>query len=338
METIRSQKNFFILLLIGGIVLMFFIILPYLEAIVLAATFGVLFYPLYERFLLWTEGSEATSSLLTILIILAFVFTPLIAIGAQVFQQASQLYATYTNGSGNIGDVLTQVETYLSQAFPFALPDIRSAIGQGASLIAGNLGKLFSSALNVILELFIMLILLYYIFKDGKKFAAYLERALPLEETYTRQIMGRLKTAINSVIKGSLLIALIQGVVSAIGFTLFGVPQPVLWGSIAAVAALIPSVGTAIVLAPAILFLYFSGAVSNAIGLLIWGVLAVGLIDNLLGPYLIERGVHIPPVFILLAVLGGVSFFGPVGFLLGPLVLSFVFALLDIYPSLFKKT
>ena len=108
-------------------------------------------------------------------------------------------------------------------------------------------------------------------------------------------------------------------------------PNPVLWGLVAALAALIPGIGTALILIPAIGYLFFTGSTGAAIGLLIWGVVAVGLIDNFLGPMLVNRGVKIHPFLILLSIFGGLSFFGPVGFVLGPLIIALVFALLEIY-------
>ena len=137
--------------------------------------------------------------------------------------------------------------------------------------------------------------------------------------------------AINSIIRGTLIIAVIQGVMTGIGFAIFGVPSPTLWGSIAAIGALVPGVGTAIVFTPAILFLFFAGNTVPAIGLLVWGIVAVGLIDNFLGPVLVGRGIRIHPLFILFAVIGGIGFFGPMGFLLGPLVVSLLYGLFEIY-------
>jgi len=141
---------------------------------------------------------------------------------------------------------------------------------------------------------------------------------------------------VNSVVKGSLIVGVVQGVLTGVGFALFGVPNPALWATIAAIASLIPTIGTGLVLIPGISYLFLVGASSNAIGLIIWGVFAVGLVDNFLGPKLIERGVKIHPFLILLSVLGGIGLFGPIGFLAGPLILSWLFALLDMYPALIK--
>lgn len=333
-----AQRIFFLLLLVAALGLMFFMLLPYLAAFVLAVTFAVLFKPLYRKFLVWTKGSAKTSALLTIFLIIAFVFTPLAFIGVQLFKEASQLYTNYASDAGSFSEIIAKFEQSLSTITPFKSIDIDTIIRQGASLLANNLGNIFSSALNGVVNFFIMIILLYSLFKDGPRFRQALVHLVPLEDHYVEQILEKLELAINSVIRGSLFIALMQGIVSAIGFSLFGVPEPLLWGSLAAITALIPSIGTALVLGPAILYLFFVGSTANAIGLLVWGMIAVGLIDNILGPYLIEKGINIAPVFILLAVLGGVNFFGPIGFLLGPLVLSLLFTLLDMYPLILKKS
>ena len=133
------------------------------------------------------------------------------------------------------------------------------------------------------------------------------------------------------------MIGLIQGMLTGVGFWMFGVSNPVIWGTVAAVASLVPALGTSLVNIPAIIFLFLSGNISQAIGLLIWVVLAVGLIDNILGPYFINRGVKIHPFLILISVLGGISFFGPVGFIAGPVVLGLLFALLELYPVIIKN-
>src|SRR6185369_1295230 len=111
------------------------------------------------------------------------------------------------------------------------------------------------------------------------------------------------------------------------------VPHPALWGSFAVIAALIPGIGTSLIIVPGVLYLFFTSTNLYALGLFIWGVLAVGLIDNYLGPILVHRGVNIHPFLILLSVMGGLIFFGPIGFIAGPLVVALLFALLEIYKT-----
>jgi predicted PurR-regulated permease PerM len=126
-------------------------------------------------------------------------------------------------------------------------------------------------------------------------------------------------------------------VLSGVGFAIFGVPSPIIWAFVASIASFIPSFGTGLVMIPAVIFLFASGSIPSAIGLAIWGLVVVGLVDNLVGPILINRsGFRIHPLFILISVLGGIEFFGIVGFIAGPVIIGLLFALLEIYPFLVK--
>jgi predicted PurR-regulated permease PerM len=131
--------------------------------------------------------------------------------------------------------------------------------------------------------------------------------------------------------------AIIQGVVAMIGFTIFGVPQPLLWGLFTVMAALVPNVGTSLSLIPAVIYLLVTGHIGAGIGLAVWGMLAVGLIDNLLSPRLIGSRIQLHPLLVLLSVIGGLQFFGFLGFLIGPILLAVFVAMVDIYRSDFKK-
>ncbi len=119
--------------------------------------------------------------------------------------------------------------------------------------------------------------------------------------------------------------------------SIFGIPNGFLWGTVAAIAALIPGIGTALVFIPAIAFLFFIGNIPQALGLLAWGALAVGLIDNILGPKLVGRGMQLHSLLVLLSVLGEIIFFGPSGIFLGPLSLSLLFVLLSIYADVSRR-
>jgi predicted PurR-regulated permease PerM len=215
--------------------------------------------------------------------------------------------------------------------------NIDDYLKQGLSWLLQHLGSVFGSFVKTAASSFLFLIALYYLLKDGRKFKAVIIALSPLSDTDDETISQKLAVAIHSVMKGSLLIAFIQGVLTSVGFAIFGVPNAVLWGSVAAIAALIPGIGTALVLIPAILFLFLRGEAFSGVGLIVWGMGAVGLIDNFLGPKLVGRGTQLHPLIILLSVLGSIVFFGPIGFLLGPLIMSLLFALLDIYSSLMGK-
>jgi predicted PurR-regulated permease PerM len=208
---------------------------------------------------------------------------------------------------------------------------------QSLSWVIDHLGILLSGVSVWILDLFVFFVSLYYFIRDGDKFSKALIKLSPLDKEDMKTIFKRIHLAVNSVIRGNLLIAFIQGTLTAIGFGIFGVPNALLWGAVAVITALIPGVGTGIILLPGILYLFITSSVVSTVGLTVWGVLIVGLIDNLLRPKLVGTDLSLHPLLILLSIIGGLFFFGPVGLFLGPIVMSLLFAFLDTYGDLIGK-
>lgn len=342
MENQKLPFYFLLLLLVGTSLLVFSIFRPFLLALILAMTFAVVSQPLHQKIVGYSRQREGLAAFLTTIIIVAFILVPLIFLGIQILQEAERLYSYLTEGNGkdNILNTIRGLVDSLQRIFPFMRDfsiDVNQYFKQGVGWLLQNIGSIFSNFAKTIVSSFVFIFALYYLLKDGMRLKKTIIALSPLAEADNEAILQKLEGTIASVMKGSLLIALIQGVLTAVGFTIFGIPNAFLWGSVAAIAALIPGLGTALVLVPAVIFLFLSGKTFSAIGLLAWGIGAVGLIDNLLGPKLIGRGTQLHPFLILLSVLGGVGLFGPLGFLLGPLVLSLFFALLDIYSSLISR-
>ncbi|MEK9195663.1 MAG: AI-2E family transporter [Patescibacteria group bacterium] len=332
----KSELYFLIFLLIGILVLTFFIFKPFLYALILAMVFATVFKPLHRRMLIITHQKRSLAALLATVSVLIIVIAPIAFLGMQVFRETTQLYVVLTQngGAANLSHGLQNAVGSLQRFIPVPIEfsfDLNQYARQGLSWLLGQLGPFFANVTKAMLGTFIFLVALYYLFKDGKKLKKTVIALSPLQDNHDEAIFNKLVMAVNSVIKGSLAVAMVQGILTAVGFTIFGVPHAALWGSVAAIAALIPGIGTALVLLPAILYLFFIGDVFFAIGLFLWGMIAVGLVDNFLGPKLIERGVQLHPFLILLSILGGIGFFGPIGFLLGPLVLSLLFALFEVY-------
>lgn len=335
---------FFIGLIVISVGVLFMIFQPYLGSLFIALIFAVIFYPVYTFFLKSFNGRETLSALITVLVVLVIILIPLFIIGAILFQETRDIAVSLQNGGGILPFVQTKInafQTYLNGVAPdahFEL-DVRTIAGNMASWIADHFGSLFTGIAIGTLNLFLMIIGLFFFLRDGKKIRATMVRWSPLHDNYDETILNKVTVAVDSVVKGTLLIAIIQGILTGLGFWIFGIASPVLWGFVATLAALIPSVGTAIVWVPGALFLFLvQNDVPMGIGLTIWGALIVGLIDNFLRPILIERGVKIHPFLILLSVFGGIGTFGPVGFLLGPIILSFVFALIEVYPKVMHNS
>jgi len=171
---------------------------------------------------------------------------------------------------------------------------------------------------------------MFFFLKDGERILQRLVTLSPLHDSYDIELLKKTTATIESVVKGTLLIALVQGFLAGLGLFIFGVPNAILWGALAALCAFVPGLGTALVVIPSVIYLFIIGNTPFAIGLSAWGVLLVGMIDNILGPYLYKKGTRLHPLIVLFAVLGGISFFGPEGLFLGPVIASLFVSLIHI--------
>lgn len=332
---LKIQIWFFTIFLIGMAILAFFVFQPYLSAVILAAAFAVVFYPLYLKIRKLLFGRENIAALITTVSVLVVVVIPLTFFSFQIFKEAQVLYLYIVSPDNDIANIINGAfQEQINDMVPGFSVDFTTYAERSLQWLLQHIGPVFSGAAKLIVSIFLGLLAFFYLVRDGEKLKKAVLKISPLNDLYDRQIITRLQLAVNSVIRGSLVIALIQGVLTGVGLTIFGVPNAALWGSVTVLAALIPSIGTATIIAPAIAYLFLTNHVYAAGGLLIWGVLAVGLIDNLLGPKLISHGVKLHPMVILFSVIGGLQFFGPIGYILGPLVISLLFVLLDIYPSI----
>lgn len=346
---VTSVNHFFYGLLLAVVVLATFMFLPFLTPVVLAGALAVVFAKMHafiRRVIFRDKERSSIAALVTLAVIICIVFVPTLLVMGKIYTEVQMVYVylidegNMTTLVGTLNNLVSHVSGLFFGLYPtssFDTVNITNIFARILEWIFANLDTLFTGVSKVALGAFIMFLALFYFLRDGRELKRQIIALSPLVDMDDERIMRKIEQAIYSVFAGSIIVALIQGVLTGIGFAIFGVPNPALWGSIAAVSALIPGIGTALVIIPGILYLFATGFTGHAIGLLIWGVIAVSLIDNLLGPTLVNRGVKIHPFLILLSVLGGMIFFGAIGFILGPIVLALLFALLDIYRSSIRR-
>ena len=329
----KLSLYFFGLLLGGSLLLVAVIFLPYLNAFILSLVLGILFFPMHRKIRnnIKTPGLAALVSTVVVVLIM---LGPVALLTSQLFTEASSLYTQVQNN--DLGSASNQLEQKLQGYFPGLNINFENYLQEGLNWLLSHLGGAFSGAFQAFIGILLSIIGLYYWFKNGSELKAALLKLSPMADVHDEEIIKKLNNTVRSVIRGTIIVALIQAFLTGIGFWIFGVPNPVLWGTLAAISALIPGIGTALITTPAIIYLFVTGNVGQAVGLLIWGITAVGLIDNFLGPKLMSQGDRIHPFFILISVIGGIALFGPIGFLAGPLAVSLLFALLDIYLMLIK--
>lgn len=341
----RMQPHFLIAVLFGALVLTFFILQPFFAPLSLAIVFAVVLHPLYRRIALAFRGRNSLAALATVGIGIVTLLIPTLVLGFQLLKEAQHVYGSLSQDNGAS---ITRSFEYIAPIAEQYVPGSSAKIIEfSASLdtysqealtwFIGHIGAAFSSAAAITLDFFVFFIALYYLLRDGAGLLVRLIELSPLNDRDDNAISDRLGSAVNSVVKGRLAIALIQGVLTGVGFAMFGVPNPVLWGLVGAIASIVPPVGTALVVVPGALFLFATGHIGAAIGLAVWGTVAVGAVDNVLGPILMSAGTQLHPLLVLLSLLGGIAFFGPVGIFLGPLTVSLLLVLLSIYVDVSKR-
>lgn len=340
-----GQKNiqfyFFISLTLLLVIFSFLIFKPYWVVLFISALLSIIFYPLYQKFVTKLPGKHSISAGLTLVVIVFVIVLPTIFISASVFNQAVGLYNSIIFGGGAEKLIFSLNEVYKSvnsTLFPFGTPidlNLNDHIESGLSWIISNFSKIFSFVFNGFLGFILMLITIYYLLINGDKIKPLVVKWSPLPDNYDEEIINNLKNSVDTVVRGRFLVAIAQGLFMGFGFFIFGVPNPVLWGFVGAVASLIPILGTSLITIPASIYMFMVGSFFGGVGVLVWGALAVGLIDDVLGFFIMKRGIKIHPLFILFSILGGVEFLGPIGFLAGPIIISSLIAVLRIYPFLF---
>jgi len=305
---------------------------PFLSALALAAIIVTICYPLHLKVVQKMPKKNQTLAAFVTTILVGFVvIVPFAFIASSLVNEAVSIYGLASDGEVGFEETFIELEATIQRYAPGAELDAIEYIKQATTWLAGNVGAIFAGTASTVFLFFIAMIGSFYLFRDGKEFTKKLVVISPLPDNEDELILKRLAQAVRSVAMGTVLVALIQGTLTGFGFWLFGFERAILWGVIASFGALIPGVGTTIVFVPAILFSIFTGSYVTAVGLAIWAMFAVGLIDNLLGPYLMSRGNSMHPFIILLAVLGGISVFGPIGFIVGPVVVSLFMVLLELY-------
>jgi len=334
----KLQNIGLFILLAGSALLAVFLLWPFIELLALAGILAVLFKPWYDRLEKQTK-SKTYAGLLTVFLVLIIVLVPLFLISYALYGELAGLYENITNGNFNLdqNQILTNLPTVLQAFSRSFLAGLSERVSSVAGATVRSFTTVLSNVANFFLGAFLVFFSLYYFLRDGDKIKHLVGAIFPLSHAHGVKITDEVENAISGVVKGSFLIALMQGVVATIGFLIFGVPHAFIWGAFTVIAALVPTFGTSLSLIPAILYLLLTGHTGAGIGLIIWGAVAVGLIDNFISPRVIGSKANLHPLVVLLAVLGGIQFFGFLGFLLGPILMAVFITLLNIYRTGFKE-
>jgi len=335
------------LLVVVGIGI-YFIFKPFLIAIFVAFTLSRLFNPWYKK-ILKIINKPSLSALLASSLIFLIIFLPLVFIGKLVASELVTSYQAISSESFETNLFLLKDKT-LNTVNDY--PSLSNWLNNSNLLNKKNLGNLAKNAGNslaifgkyayqetshFIFTLFIMFFCLYYFFKDGDRLIAKIIKLSPLRDSQEEKLLENFINISRATLRGSLIIAIIQGTLTTILLFATGVSSSVLLGVIATLLALIPMVGTAVVWLPIGIIMLLFGNIWQGITILIVGTVVISSIDNILRPQLVGNETSLHPLLVFLSTLGGISFFGISGFLLGPIMVVLFLNLLDIYKNEFKK-
>ncbi len=343
----RSLVNRIPILLIVLIVSVIFIsmIRNFILVILLAGIFSAMAQPIYKSFERWFRGRKSLASIITLLIVLIIILLPLVGLLGIVAGQAikvSQSVSIWIEQWAGEPSALSD----LLQSLPFAdqLYSYRNLILQRAGQMVGSLSTiLFNSISSItvttlysIFLFFVFLYTMFFFLQEGRGFLDKVLYYLPLPLSAEKRLLDRFTSVTRATLKGTLLIGLIQGSLAGFAFWVVGIDSAVFWGTVMTFLSIIPSIGSALVWLPAVIILAVSGEYAKAVGLFTFCAFLVGSIDNLLRPWIVGRDVQLHELLIFFGTLGGISMFGLVGFIIGPIIAALFVTIWEIYAENFK--
>ncbi|MFH1218163.1 MAG: AI-2E family transporter [Pseudomonadota bacterium] len=341
-----AQKIVLLFIVLGISAIFLAMTRQFLMAIFMAGLFSALTNPLYQRLLLLCRGRENLASLLTITAVTCLVLLPFTGLIGVVVSQAINVSESVTpwvksflQHPSAIADYKDKIP-YYEELLPYRdviIEKLGILVGNASTLLIDSLSSMTKMTVNAALMSIIMIYTMFYFLVDGRRLLDKILFYLPLEDRDEQLLLQRFTSVAKATIKGTLIIGIIQGALCGIGFSMAGIQSPVFWGSLMAVLSIIPSVGTAIIWLPALIILVLLGNITGAVILgVVCGLLA-GNIDNLLRPRLVGNDTQMHDLFILFGTLGGISMFGIIGIMVGPILAALFVTIWEIYGESFKE-
>lgn len=318
------------------------ILAPFFDAIVWATILAILFAPMQRRMRARLGERHSLAALITLLAVVLMVIFPVTLVATSFLQELRQAYAMFQAGELEISAYIERMQGILpawvlGQLSEWGLTDfagVRDKVAAGlstaAQFIAARSLVIGENTLAFIINSFLMLYLLFFLLRDGGRLVGRLRDAIPLQPELQVMLAVKFADVIRATIKGSVVVAMVQGALGGLIFWILGIHAALLWGVVMAFLSLVPAVGAGLVWAPAAVYLLATGDIWQGVVLIAFGVLAIGLVDNILRPILVGRSTRMPDYLVLISTLGGIAALGISGFVTGPLVAAMFLAVWDV--------
>ncbi|MBW3670233.1 MAG: AI-2E family transporter [Acidobacteria bacterium] len=329
------------------------ILLPFVTPILLAAIIVTFTWPVFRRIRSRLNGRKNLSAILMLLIVTVTLILPASLLILLLIQQASALFLAIQNT--DYSDILASLRlqeriAYVQRVAPWVDVEtlqpgqlIVNTVEQIPRWVATYGGSLLASLTNVAIGFIFMLLAAFFFYVSGERIVDELRILSPLPDEYEHEIVERFKGVVDATFRGQILTALAQGIVTAVGLAIAGIPAAAFWGAVAAIFSLIPMVGAAAVWVPAAIYLFARAAMQDtaiwpAVFLVIWGAAVVSLVDNLIRPWAMRRGTNMSAILLFFSIIGGIRAFGIIGLILGPLVFALFMTMIHMYKYFFTAT
>jgi len=342
----RISRYLLLVVLIGIGVVFFSMVKMFLVPTILAAVFAGLFYPFYKWLLKLFRNKKSLSAFICCLILFLGLLIPIYIVANLVSQEAIWFYESAEDVVQEIvapGDAgaLGRIKNFvLVKKLNLDKIDWQAELGSLAKGFASILGTVINKAskgtFQLVTNLFLTFFAMFYFFRDGDRVIARLKYLSPLADKYEDELIRRFISVSKATIKGTLLIGLLKGILGAITFWIFGIHGAILWGVVMVILSVIPMVGFGLVMYPAAIIMILIGNIWQGIVMLLIGVVVIAQIDNILQPRMVAREAGMHDLLIFFSTLGGISLFGVMGFIIGPIIAALFITVLDIYGTEFK--
>ena len=332
MITPALRRAVFLLLLALVTVAFFWIISPFFGAVFWAMVLALMFMPVHRRLCARLRGRDTLAALGTLLFCMVIVVVPMIFVVGAMVDEATSFTQRLRTGEFNPRTYFEQIQNalpgwlrdLLGRFGLFNAQDVvdklTAAVVQGGQALTARALAIGQNTLMLLVNLGIMLYLLFFFLRDGRDLAQTIRRAVPMQRQHTDFLLSKFATVVRATVKGTVVVALVQGMLGGVAFAFLGIHGAVLWGVVMSVLSLLPAIGAALVWAPVAIYLIATGSMIEGLGLAAWGAGVMGMVDNLLRPILVGKETKLPDYLVLLSTIGGLSIFGVNGFLIGPAI------------------
>ena len=339
----KLQDRTFLLILILVSIAFLAILWPYYEAVFWGVAFAILFAPLHRWLLARMPRRRNLAALATLLLCLVLVILPMTLLSISLVQEATHVYERMRSGQLNFGAYFQQVMAalpswavgWLDRMELTNMASLQAKLSsvsvQASQLVATRALNIGQNTLQFVVSLGVMLYLLFFLLRDGRSLVARIRNAVPLDDVRKTQLSTKFTTVIRATLKGNLMVAASQGLLGGLIFWVLGVQAPVLWGVLMAILSLLPAVGAGLIWGPVAIYFFATGATWQGVVLTAFGVLVIGMIDNVLRPILVGRDTKMPDYVVLISTLGGLTLIGLNGFIIGPVIAALFIACWDLF-------